>query len=114
FNFDGRAEILVGPGFGAPPYLRIFRGDLPIPSGDAAGPQRLFQFLAYQAEAAFETPFPNAPLVQPGVSSVAFGGNNGNGSLDVLVATGVGIRTRIFQLSAPFSTPATVPLFDVG
>src|SRR5207248_3313911 len=102
FNLDGKAELLIGPGIGAPPVLEIFRADIPI-AGFFDPRTTLAVFLAYQPEAAFETPFPNTPPVQPGVSSVAFGGFNAlTGTLDVLVATGRGIRTRVFELARPF------------
>lgn len=93
-NGDGRAEIVVSPGPGRPPEVRVF---------DRAGTQ-LSSFLAF-----------DAPYV--GGVSVAAADVNGDGIADIVAGTlAAPGRVRAFSGGVPFG-PVSVPLatgVDVG
>jgi hypothetical protein len=108
FNRDGRAEILVGLGNGFPPFVGIFRGDIPD--------SLIAAFPAFQEMPAFSSSVLPSPPLNHGVSSVAFGGlDQATGNLDVLASTGRGEPALVYSVAVPslFSTiifnPLTIP-----
>src|SRR5262249_55769710 len=74
-GLQGHGDILVGPGAGQAPEVKVFQADTPTP---------LQEFRAYLPVLAAPAP-PSSPANRPGVSGVAFGGLNANGVLDILV-----------------------------
>ncbi len=85
------AEILIGAGLGAPPHILVLSG---------VGQRILESVFAFSPTPVFLTPFPNSPVVLPGVGSLAFGGRDGgSGRLDVLVSAGRGLQSLVFRLN---------------
>jgi hypothetical protein len=78
-----RADILVGPGTGATPDVKVFEGI------DRAHLTLLADFQAFIPLSVLGTQTPDATSL-PGVSSVAFGGRDTSGRLDILVGVGRG------------------------
>jgi hypothetical protein len=110
FDGDGRDDILVGPGYGGAPHIKVY--------GFAAGqPELLVSFFAFDFDPAhrelggLQVSDPDATS---GVGSVAFGVPDGTGRQEILVGTARGPRLQLRRYNVSPTSGQTNPnLYDV-